>query len=141
MDASTSCLLFLAVSLSSLAGAQTIQPITPPTAPELPGIASHSRTLATRVASSPTTARATAGQSGYPSAIAQDASPAAGFAGFYSAPFYPSISSTSGGFALLSGDFNHDGKPDLVSLTFGGVAVLLNDGTGGFGSPIISPTR
>jgi len=136
MDATTSCLLFLAVSFSSLAGAQAIQPITPPAAPELPGIASHSRTLATRVASSPTTARATTGQSGYPSAIVPDASPASSFAGFYSAPFYPSISSSSAGNALLTGDFNHDGKPDLLSLNFDGVAVLLNDGTGGFSSPI-----
>jgi hypothetical protein len=38
---------------------------------------------------------------------------------------------------LLTGDFNHDGKPDLANVAFDSVAVLLNDGTGKFGNPII----
>jgi hypothetical protein len=77
----------------------------------------------------------------YRSAIAQDASSSPSFAGFYSAPYYQTIfgPGESGAWALVSGDFNHDGKTDLASVTFlGGVAVLLNNGTGEFGSPIVS---
>jgi VCBS repeat protein len=38
--------------------------------------------------------------------------------------------------AILTGDFNGDGKPDLAVLCSEQVAVLLGDGKGGFGSPI-----
>jgi hypothetical protein len=77
----------------------------------------------------------------YRSAIPQDASPTPSFAGFYAAPFYRTVVNPDepGTIALLSGDFNHDGKPDLVSVTMlGGITVLLNDGSGGFGNPIVS---
>ncbi|MBB6146569.1 hypothetical protein HNQ77_004548 [Silvibacterium bohemicum] len=73
--------------------------------------------------------------------MAAVASPTPAFAGFYAAPFYQTIFDPyeAGPVALLNGDFNHDGKPDLVSVTFlGGIAVLLNNGAGGFGDPIVS---
>jgi hypothetical protein len=40
--------------------------------------------------------------------------------------------------AVSAGDFNGDGKPDLVFLTVGGdVVILFTDGRGGFGDPAI----
>ena len=52
-----------------------------------------------------------------------------GFGGFYAAPYYGG--GDGGLIATLGGDFNHDGKPDVVTVdSRGGVRVLLNDGTG-----------
>ena len=57
------------------------------------------------------------------------ASQTPGFGGFYAAPDYGG--GDGGSIATLGGDFNHDGKPDVVTVdSYGGVRVLLNDGTG-----------
>lgn len=46
-------------------------------------------------------------------------------------------------FVEASGDFNNDGKADLVGTdrNTGGISVLLGDGTGGFSAPTVSPRR
>lgn len=131
-------LLFLGLSVSSLAVAQ---PAAQPGAITTPAMSLRSQAGTQRsVNLAPSSNEKLASQK-YLSAIAQDASQTADFAGFYAAPFYQTIFDPyeSGAIALLNGDFNHDGKPDLVSVTFlGGIAVLLNDGNGGFGNPIVS---
>jgi hypothetical protein len=59
-----------------------------------------------------------------------------GFGGFFAGKF------TEGGnlseaTTLVTADFNHDGKPDVAAVDFGGhIEVLLNDGKGGFEAPI-----
>src|SRR5215510_7882082 len=45
-----------------------------------------------------------------------------------------SIQVRTGGIAI--GDFNGDGRPDLLVGSLGGIDVLLNSGGGGFGRPI-----
>jgi hypothetical protein len=59
-----------------------------------------------------------------------------GMGGFAAAVDFPS---NGGGFVHLvtTGDFNADGKPDLVTGSFiGGVSLLLGDGLGGFAAPV-----
>jgi FG-GAP-like repeat len=134
-------LLCLAILFPTLAVAQTILPVAPPKTVENPSVIARSRVMAAHSSTSSPSSRAKTTPNGNSSATAHDASPTSGFAGFYAAPFYQTIfdPNEAGAIALINGDFNHDGKPDLVSVTFaGGIAVLLNDGTGGFGSPIIS---
>jgi hypothetical protein len=134
-------LLFPGLLLSTLAGAQLAQRAPQPRAMATPPLSSLSPRSAIGREHSPGLtpySRKKVDRKKYRSAIAQDASSSPSFPGFYSAPFYPSISNTSGGTALLTGDFNNDGKPDLMNVAFDGVAVLLNDGTGKFGNPIIS---
>ena len=63
------------------------------------------------------------------------------FGGFFTAPFYnngPAFqASQNSGF--LSADINHDGYPDLVSVTSrGDIYVSLKDGNGGFETPIVT---
>src|SRR5271165_3048488 len=123
-------LLYFSVLFPSLAFAQTMLPIVPPKAAGDRAAGPQPRAMTARSSISSPSSRLEAASSGYRSAIANDASQTPGFAGFYSAPFYPSISSSTAEDALLGGDFNHDGKPDLLSLNFDSVAVLLNDGAG-----------
>ena len=126
-------LLFRGLLVSSLAGAQSAQPPPKPSVIATHAMNAPSRARVERFSRPTPYSSETVDRKKYRSAIVQDASRAAGFAGFYSAPFFPSI--TAGANALLSGDFNNDGKPDLVSVnpsdvaTTNNVAVLLNDGT------------
>ncbi len=132
---------FLGLLVSSLAVAQSAQPPARPSAIATSAMSFRSRPGTERSANLSPSSNEKLASEKYRSAIAQDASPTADFAGFYTAPFYQTIFDPyeSGAIALLSGDFNHDGEPDLVSVTFlGGIAVLLNDGNGGFGNPIVS---
>jgi hypothetical protein len=66
------------------------------------------------------------------------------FAGFDTPPFYPAIQETScladlsdcGVGAVLTGDFDKDGKPDVAVVQFNGTLdILLNNGNGGFAAP------
>ena len=59
--------------------------------------------------------------------------------GFFSgAPFWNTGTGQSA--ALVTGDFNHDGKADIANIQIDGeVDVLLNDGSGNFGTPVITP--
>jgi hypothetical protein len=134
-------LLFLGLSVSSLSGAQSAQPRAQPSTIANPAMSLGSQVGTERFAKLTAHSNQKLASEKYRSSIAQDASPAPSFAGFYAAPFYQTIFDPyeSGAIALLNGDFNHDGKPDLVSVTFlGGIAVLLNDGNGGFGAPMVS---
>jgi hypothetical protein len=131
-------LLFRGLLVSSMAVAQSAQPAPRPSASTTPVTSSRPRIGTERSAGLTPYSADKVDRKKYRSAIAQDASSSPSFAGFYSAPFYPSISNPSGGTALLTGDFNDDGKPDLVNIALDSVAVLLNDGTGKFGNPIIS---
>jgi FG-GAP-like repeat len=59
------------------------------------------------------------------------------FGGFSAAPLWNANPGESA--ALVSGDFNHDGKPDVANIQTGGeIDVLLNDGSGGLKAPIIT---
>jgi hypothetical protein len=87
-----------------------------------------------------------------PHAVA-DATPGStpSFAGFYAAQTLPGIAPVSGPLAglpqtanpariaFLTADFNNDGHPDLATVDAnGGVAVSLNDGSGRFGTPVMT---
>ena len=75
--------------------------------------------------------------SNIPSAISTEAAIAPSFGGLYAAPYYPTGGEDT--IATLTADFNHDGKPDIAVVTaFAEVELLLNNGAGGFQSPIIS---
>ena len=57
--------------------------------------------------------------------------------------FQPPVTFSTGGTATrqaVIGDFNRDGKNDVAFALSGGTSVLLGDGHGGFGSPLIIPT-
>ena len=41
---------------------------------------------------------------------------------------------------IATGDFNNDGKQDILTVVNQGLSVLPGDGNGGFGSPILSPS-
>jgi Bacterial Ig-like domain (group 3)/FG-GAP-like repeat len=73
------------------------------------------------------------------------------FAGFYAAQTLPGIAPVGGPvaglpqtnnptrIAFLTTDFNNDGHPDLATVdSSGGVAVSLNDGSGHFGTPVMT---
>lgn len=73
------------------------------------------------------------------------------FAGFYAAQTIAGIAPVSGPtpglpqtdyparIAFLTADFNNDGHPDLATVDAnGGVAVSLNDGSGHFGTPVMT---
>lgn len=71
--------------------------------------------------------------------------PAPPFAGFYAAPGIagaaPLLSTPAGDTrsAFIVQDFNLDSHPDLLTVgTFGDIALALNDGSGHFGTPVIS---
>lgn len=56
------------------------------------------------------------------------------FGGFYAAPLWNATPGAS--VALVIGDFNHDGKPDVANIqTNGEIDVLLNDGSGNLKAP------
>jgi FG-GAP-like repeat/Immunoglobulin domain/S-layer homology domain len=42
---------------------------------------------------------------------------------------------------IATGDFNNDGKQDILTVVNQGLSVLLGEGGGGFGSPILSPSN
>src|SRR6266852_3242954 len=46
-----------------------------------------------------------------------------------------------GSFCIATGDFNHDGKPDVVMTVNGGFAVALGNGDGTFQSAVFYPTQ
>ncbi len=79
----------------------------------------------------------------HPHALADgDAGASPNFAGFYAAPFVSNVVPVSAGanrIAFLTADVNHDGHPDLLSVdSSGGIAAAINDGTGHFGTPVIT---
>jgi hypothetical protein len=62
--------------------------------------------------------------------------------GTFSSPATYNVGTTAGPVSLASGDLNGDGKPDLVAAVnwdggYGAMAVLLNNGSGGF-SPAVN---
>lgn len=75
--------------------------------------------------------------------IAQN-TPSPNFGGLLVAPTYSTGGSIFGSvynatFGLATGDFNHDGLPDLAVVTTAGqINVMLNDGKGGVNSPLVS---
>ena len=73
------------------------------------------------------------------------------FAGFYAAETIAGVAPVGGPvaglpqtayparIAFLTADFNNDGHPDLATVDAnGGVAVSLNDGSGHFGTPVMT---
>src|SRR5258708_7657211 len=46
-----------------------------------------------------------------------------------------------GSFCIATGDFNHDGKPDVVMTVNGGFAVALGNGDGTFQATVFYPTQ
>jgi hypothetical protein len=59
------------------------------------------------------------------------------FGGFYAAPLL--IPGPTDTVATVTGDFNDDGKPDVVNVGLQGeLAILLNNGSGSFAAPITS---
>src|SRR5690242_13826707 len=72
-----------------------------------------------------------------------DAAESPNFAGFYTAPFIRDVAPVSAGanrMAFLTADVNHDGHPDLLSIdSNGGIAAAMNDGSGHFAAPAITP--
>ncbi len=70
--------------------------------------------------------------------------PSSNFGGLLVAPTFSTGGSATGStynatFGLATGDFNHDGFPDLAVVTTAGqINVLLNDGKGGMQSPLVS---
>jgi|SRR5271170_2002196 len=105
-------LLFLGLSIRSVAGAQSAQSPAPSSAIATHAMNARSRAGAEHSANLTPYPNEKLASEKYRSAITQDASPTPGFAGFYAAPFYQTIFDPyqSGAIALLSGDFNHDGK-------------------------------
>ncbi len=59
--------------------------------------------------------------------------------GTFQAPITFSTGGTATRQAVI-GDFNRDGKNDVAFALSGGTSVLLGDGRGGFGAPLIIPT-
>ena len=53
------------------------------------------------------------------------------------APRFPVYGTPEG---TVTGDFNNDGLPDVLTIASQGLNVLLGDGAGGFGTPIVSPS-
>ncbi len=59
------------------------------------------------------------------------------FGGFYASPIVADAGQA--GSSMVGGDFDHDGKPDLLVVNSdGSLAVFLNDGSGGFKAPILT---
>ncbi|WP_263360035.1 FG-GAP-like repeat-containing protein [Acidicapsa ligni] len=69
-------------------------------------------------------------------AAAQTPTATPNFGGFYAAPVVSAGSTESA--TIVTGDFNKDGKPDLVTVNSSGqLEILLNNGSGGFETPSI----
>ena len=63
--------------------------------------------------------------------------PCTGLLGLPGLPRQPAGTATG---AMVAGDLNGDGKPDLVVSSAGGVSVLINQGKGTFAAPVSYPT-
>ncbi len=66
-------------------------------------------------------------------------SPPPPFGGFYGGAYFSAAGSDyTAGYFPVAGDFNHDGKADIVTFAFGVICMRPGNGDGTFGAPILT---